>query len=177
MSATGSGRRMLRQMRRQFMLSVAIFVGLLASLSSAALAQDTNAPPGNSGIDQYLETVPDAGGSRPASDRHSSQLSAGTAKRLKAAGSDGQAVANLVASSARTVAEKPSAGTQKSERKSTSKARSDDTSARPRKVPATIAAPTLGGSGSGGMGLLLPLSLGLSTVAAMLFVLRRRRSQ
>ena len=164
-------------MRRQFMLSVAICVGLLASLSSAALAQDTNAPPGNSGVDQYLETVPEAGGNRPASDRNSSQLPAGTAKRLRAAGSDGQAVANLVASSGPHSAKKPSAGSPE-ERAQVRRARprSDATAARPRKVPATIAAPTLGGSGSGGMGLLLPLLLGLSTVAALLFVLHRRRS-
>jgi hypothetical protein len=168
---------MLRQMRRQFMLSVAICGALLAGLTSAAVAQDTNAPPGNSGIDQYLETVPDAGGNRPASNRNSSQLPARTVKRLKAAGSDGQAVANLVASTGGTAAKKPSAVTNKSERKPTGKTRADDTAARPRKVPATIAAPTLGGSGRGGMGLLLPLLLGLSTVAALLLVLYRRRSQ
>jgi hypothetical protein len=32
---------------------------------AAASAQETNAPPGNSGIDEYLETVPSASGNRP----------------------------------------------------------------------------------------------------------------
>jgi hypothetical protein len=162
-------------MRRQFLLSVAICVGLLASLSSAALAQDTNAPPGNSGVDQYLETVPEAGGNRPTGDRKSARLPARTVKSLRKAGADGEAVANLVASSGPATAKRQPARS-KGERKQTSNTRSDATE-RPRKVPGTIAAPTLGGSGPGGMGVLLPVLLGLSTVGALLLVLRRRRSQ
>jgi hypothetical protein len=167
---------MLRQMRRQFIVSVAICVGLLASLSSAALAQDFNAPPGNSGVDQYLETVPEAGGNRPAKDRKSSQLTAGTRKSLKEAGADGEALAKLVASSGPAKAKQPSTSRSKGKKQQANKPRSD-ANTESREVPGNIAAPTLGGSGSGGMGMLLPVLLGLSTVAALLFVLRRRRSQ
>jgi hypothetical protein len=167
---------MSRKMRRQFLLSAAICIGLLASLSSVALAQDFNAPPGNSGVDQYLETVPEAGGNRPASDRKPSQLPARTVKRLEEAGSDGRAVAKLVASSGLAKAKQLPAPPKGSERKSAGEKRSKATE-QPRAVPGTIAAPTLGGSADGGMGILLPLLLGLSTLAALLFLLYRRRSQ
>jgi hypothetical protein len=164
-------------MRRQLILSAAICVGLLTGLFPAAvLAQDFNAPPGNSGVDQYLETVPKAGGNSPGSDRKSSGLPARTLKSLRSAGSDGQAVANLVASSGTTRAKQPSTKRSNGEKQQSNKRRSEATTGS-SKIPGTIAAPTLGGSGSGGMGLLLPVLLGLSTVGALLFALRRRRSQ
>jgi hypothetical protein len=43
-----------------------VALALLAMPAAAiAKAPKTNAPPGNSAIDQYLETVPDAGGASP----------------------------------------------------------------------------------------------------------------
>lgn len=52
------------------MRSLALFLSLLALavMPAFAGAQDpqVNAPPGNSGIDEYLETVPNADGNRPA---------------------------------------------------------------------------------------------------------------
>jgi hypothetical protein len=66
----------------------------------AASAQSTNAPPGNSGLDQYLETVPDASGVR--SSKRSgkgtrSPLSPEQQRRLEQRGAEGRALAQAVA--------------------------------------------------------------------------------
>lgn len=95
----------------------AALCALCLALPASAAAQ--NAPPGNSGVDQYLETVPDAGGDRVPrggqggaedrvsatgrveggrSDRTGSSLPPGTAGRLEAAGAQGAALERLVAS-------------------------------------------------------------------------------
>ncbi len=95
----------------------ATLCALCLALPASAAAQ--NAPPGNSGVDQYLETVPDAGGDRTPrggrgseGDRGGGQgsvegersgqaglsLPPGTAGRLEAAGAEGAALERLVAS-------------------------------------------------------------------------------
>lgn len=45
-------------------LSLVLLVLSLAALPAVAGAQATNAPPGLSGVDEYLETVPSAGGAQ-----------------------------------------------------------------------------------------------------------------
>ena len=165
-------------MRRQ-LLSVALCVGLLASCAPAALAQGTNAPPGNSGIDQYLETVPEAGGNRPRRDGDgASRLPARTVQRLKKAGADGKAVAELVASTGTARSGCQASPSERSGTKSGAKrdpgASGGSSSPPSSSVPGTIAAPTVSGSGSGGLGIVLPLLLALSAFGAVFFALRRR---
>jgi hypothetical protein len=61
--------------------------------------RDCKAPPGTSGIDQYCETIPGAGGDRGAADRSGrrteSTLSRGTADVLRHAGPNGAAILAL----------------------------------------------------------------------------------
>ena len=52
------------------MRRVAIALALLLALPASAEASKTIAPPGNSGVGQYVETVPTAGGGRPTSTVH-----------------------------------------------------------------------------------------------------------
>ena len=76
---------------------------LLASLAlpCSAAAQKTNAPPGNSGVDEYLEVVPGGGGNRPSQKLGSNRGSGrgvlgGQAERsLERQGREGRAAANL----------------------------------------------------------------------------------
>src|SRR4051794_3128072 len=81
-------------------LIVAIALALLLPVP-AALAQSSNAPPGNSGIDQYLESVPSSSGDRPSTgggeDKQGSSLPPRTSARLRALGKDGEAVDRLSA--------------------------------------------------------------------------------
>ena len=85
---------------RLFALLAAMTMALL-SVPAAAAASKTIAPPGNSGVSQYLEVVPGAGGSVPlgASGSHGPVLSAAQRRRLEASGSSGKA---LVAFAQRT---------------------------------------------------------------------------
>jgi hypothetical protein len=168
---------MLRQL-----LSATVCVWLLGSFAPPALAQGTNAPPGNSGVDQYLETVPEAGGNRSATGREGDRgLPARTVERLRAAGADGEAVANLVSSTGPTRAEREAGRQGKSRGGREGGNQSDPSgqhaSAPSRSVPRNIAASAVGGSGPGGMGVLLPVLLAASAIGAAALVLLRRRQQ
>ena len=68
----------------------------VALTPTASWAQKTNAPPGNAGVDEYLETVPQADGNRPSINKpEQPALSQEAAERLRAQGSDGEAAARL----------------------------------------------------------------------------------
>ena len=63
-----------------------------------ALAQTCVAPPGNSGIDEYCESIPGPGGDRGAGDRPQGPgISGDTRQALEASGPLGQAVGSLAA--------------------------------------------------------------------------------
>src|SRR4051794_18395285 len=78
-------------------------IAVLVSLSlapAAAHGQGAVAPPGNSAVDEYVETIPSADGNkRPSAGKGgssgASSLPASTRKKLEAAGRDGQAVLAL----------------------------------------------------------------------------------
>src|SRR3954467_11941203 len=81
------------------------FAVLALAGSPAALAQGpkTNAPPGNSAIDEYLEAVPSADGNTPTSTivRAKQRALAGpTGRALRASGSGGGRWAQIVAATA-----------------------------------------------------------------------------
>ena len=82
-------------------LSLLVALALLA-VPSAAIAQQpqTNAPPGNSAIDEYLETVPGATGNRrptpPGSGGGAATLPPAERARLERLGPDGKALADVV---------------------------------------------------------------------------------
>jgi hypothetical protein len=151
--------------------AIAALVVLAVYLPATAQAQapQRTAPPGNSAVDEYVETVPGAGGNHrarpPGQSGGQHVLSAAERARLERLGPDGKALADAVEASA--PAAKPG----------------------PKPKPSTLPASTgrspagevidvvTGSDGGSGMGLVLPAIL-LATVlgAVMLILLRRRAS-
>jgi hypothetical protein len=137
-------------------------------------AQQTIAPPGNSGVQQYLETVPSArgnetpsshsrGASKGQTGQNRDQLPPSTQTQLARHGEEGRKLEALVAATG------PS-----------SRSKGIRRSSRPEPTPRSsafhsAAAGLTAGSGSGGMGLLLPaLLLGSAIVLGGIAVRRRR---
>jgi hypothetical protein len=83
------------------MLTALAALALLLPSVAAAQAPETNAPPGNSAIDEYLETVPDATGNGRPRPRHegggeSGVLTAAQRRELDKLGPDGRQLAAVV---------------------------------------------------------------------------------
>ena len=156
------------------MLVALAFLGLPAG--AVAQSAQTNAPPGNSAIDEYLETVPGVGGNqqtKPPSGGGSSG-SAGSggstspaltpAQRadLERLGTDGEALADVVdQTSPGTPAQQP---------------RVEPVPEGKGRSPLVEAVEVATGSGGGGMGALLPAILLAALLATIALVVLRRRS-
>jgi hypothetical protein len=158
-------------------VSVLVVCALALVLPPAAGAQETNAPPGNSAIDEYLETVPSASGNRPSAGPRSAQddrpVPTAAARALRGRGAEGRAVAELVRSS--PASRRDRGGGDAAGRPAPSPV------AEPRgDSPLGSVARAVGGGGdAGGMGPVLPVILlgGLAALGAVLAVrLARRRS-
>lgn len=151
------------------------------------------APPGNSAISQYLEVVPTAAGGKPSSNvRHSRSSGAGTS----GAGGSGAIPASTrralvsqgpLGSADAAVAEgtAPSGGSGRTSGPSGSRAGGSTTggSAEPAAGPAapspvnSVLRAMTGSSSSGGLGVLLPLLLGVVfLIGGALALWRRRRA-
>lgn len=187
----------------RFALTLALAVATALSLAPVAQAQGTNAPPGNSGLDQYLETVPNASGSHPPKQRGktgsaSSPLTPRQRKGLESMGADGRA---LVAATAATIpadAVEPLRRSAASEQRRAAprggKGRSRAGGDRPRQkaakdAPDAESAPdaksgtaqvlsgalAATGADSGGMGIALPGLLVLTLAAAAAVAVSRHR--
>lgn len=168
-------------MRLALLITLALVLG--GSLAGTpASAQTVNAPPGLSGVDEYLETVPGAEGAErpgagqdPADGRAPAEevdaraetvLSAATRRELERAGADGQAVRRLAATN--------------SPRESSSAANAQEVSGLrleggDKRGTAGAVASVL--TGSAGAGLVLPLGLALATLALAMGALARRRRE
>jgi hypothetical protein len=162
----------------------AALVALALLLPSAALAQtpETNAPPGNSGIDEYLETVPNPTGDAPAPPADGGggvPLPSRAREELEDLGADGKAVAALAEQTGgprREVA---------GERARGDRARGD----RAHGVPVVPGSETRGDSpvgaalsaafgpddGGGGLGILLPVILVVTLLGVIALAVLRRR--
>lgn len=72
-------------------------VALLSPAAPAMAKTKTQAPPGNSGVEEYLEVVPGGGGNRPSGSlkRSKRALSPKARGALRSYGRDGQAASNL----------------------------------------------------------------------------------
>ena len=150
--------------------AITALVVLALALPALAHAQapQTNAPPGNSAVDEYLETVPGAtGNTRPRAPAQAgagaSVLSAAERARLERLGPDGKTLADAV--------------------EATAPATKKGTSAKPEVLESTGRSPgrelldAVGGNdGGGGMGLVLPGILIAALLAAITLVLLRRRA-
>jgi hypothetical protein len=153
---------------------------VLLALPASAVA-GTCAPPGNSGVNQYVEVVPGVGcnhpSSGPGSGGHSSggHLSSTTTKQLAASGGAGKAVQQLVANSGTG-----GTGSAKTHHHKSSGAATTSpgrpVSASGHSPIAALLHPILTGAGSGGLGLLLPIGLAfvVAFMAALVLVRRRR---
>lgn len=130
------------------------------------------APPGNSGVDQYFETVPGASCNQPPGGGHhggtggsggsGGSLSSGTSRQLAAQGAAGRAVANLVATTGTApAASRSHRGTKpgKNARGSNSTGRSQTPSVTGANPLSAILHPILHGAGSGGLGIVFPILL------------------
>lgn len=149
-------------MTRALIALVALAIAVPAT--GQAQAPQTNAPPGNSAIDEYLETVPGATGNtrpRPRGQGGGTVLSDAERARLERLGPDGKALADAVEATSppKRATAQPDAleGTGRS--------------------PARATLDAIGGDdGGGGMGLVLPAILVGALLAAITLVLLRRRA-
>jgi len=149
-------------------LSLLVALALLA-VPSAAIAQQpqTNAPPGNSAIDEYLETVPGATGNRrptpPGSGGGAATLPPAERARLERLGPDGKALADVVDATS-----PPRAASQKRT--------VEPTVAEGRSPVGEVFDAITGNDDGGGMGALLPAILLASLLGVIALVVMRRRS-
>lgn len=158
-------------------LCAVVLVGVLAAPN--ALAQrncdsDTNAPPGNSEVDQYSETVPGPCGDRPVGSGGGSgdpsALPPGTASELEALGEDGRIAAALAQSGAPGRGGASGGGSQGEQ----GGADADEGGSL---LGGLFGALLGGGEGDSGMGVLLPLILLSALVLAVIYGLRRRLAE
>jgi hypothetical protein len=143
-------------MRRVLVLGL-IFVLVVAA---PAAAQTTNAPPGNSGLSQYLEVVPGSSGNTSSrGGKPKKALSAHAAAALAASGDTGQSLAAF------------SSKTAPSSRRSGSV---DAVDANGR--ASALAASLVGSDGSSGMGIWLPILIAVAAAFALVTGWRRHSS-
>ena len=135
-----------------------------------AQAPQSNAPPGNSAVDEYLETVPGASGNqRPRKPTPAGTaegvLSAAQRARLERLGPEGKTLADAVDATA--------PAKRAPESKPQSKPELETTGGSPARELLDAVA---GDDGGGGMGLLLPAIMIAALLAAIAIVLLRRRA-
>jgi hypothetical protein len=183
-------------------LVTTLAIGSLLVLPATALAGNGghhSVPPGNSGLDQYTENIPGAGGNHPTGGGGShhpggggggsgSSVSPGVTHTLDSQGPAGQGAANLAATTAPDVGGNAPAGHGG---KSGGSANAKGGSGTTAGGAASRGNAASGGSGSGvdaiaaeltgsgvdnGMGILLPIILGAALIGALgLVALRLRR--
>jgi hypothetical protein len=156
-------------------LPVALAAATLALLGApgSAAASRVIAPPGNSGVSQYVEVVPGANGSTPvgATTSHGPVLSAAQRKSLEAAGAAGKALAAFTQQTGVSRAKPASSPTGKHSASSHTTHGSTLPGGTFASSPVRHAAAAGGGLGWG-----LYAALGAILLAGLGFVLVRRRA-
>lgn len=169
----------------------------LASPAVASAKTKTIAPPGNSGIGQYVESVPTASGGRPTGTVHrgggsqgsgggipgggsggsgpgsGSAVSASTTRALGAQGADGAAAASLARATA------PSSRSHGTGSSKTTGSRPNSTAANAPQTgspTSSVFKALTGSSTGGGLGPVLPVVLIVSLLGGAVLALRRRRT-
>jgi hypothetical protein len=147
------------------------------------------APPGTSGVDQYIESIPgsscnqtSSGPSGPTGgggNGGSAALPPGTGGQLSAQGPAGRAVANLVASSGTASSGSQVRSGAGGQGAASGSAGGQSASANGRNPVSALLHPIVAGSRSGGSGVLLPVFLAVVLALALaltaLTIVRRRR--
>ena len=142
------------------LLTLLVALALLAT-PPAALAQ--NAPPGNSAIDEYLETVPNATGNAPARPGDSNAvLTPAQRAELERLGPDGKVLADAVDATSNVGPKQRTGG-------------SEPLTAQGRSPLAEVLDAATGDDGGGGMGAVLPAILLAALLGAIALVVARRR--
>lgn len=178
-------------------LATALLLALAMPTPAVAMAQEA-IPPGNSGVNQYRETLPAPDGGRPTVDTRprspSRVLGERDAKRLESYGADGRAAAELAAATAPIVAvveERTGNGSRGSAAEVIEEVRPGLPGGSPASPDAPVQAEltsassplgevlgqATGVSSSGGIGVWLPLVLLLATGVAAGYALARRRAR
>jgi hypothetical protein len=140
---------------------------VLTPAASAAQAPKTNAPPGNSAIDEYLETVPGAAGNqrpRPPAATRGSALTPVQRRKLEKLGPDGKTLARAVDATAPAAASPHVTGEIAAP------------SAGGRSPLSEVFSAVTGSDGGSGMGIALPAILVAALLTALVLALLRRRS-
>ena len=153
-------------------IALVVLAGALPATAHGAA--QTNAPPGNSAIDEYLEVVPSAGGTTSARPRAggSGELTAAQRARLERRGRDGKALADVVDA---TASERAPARTKQPEPKPREHPQAP--SSPVGSAPAGEVLGAVAGSDRGiGIGIVLPAILIGSLLAAVVIVALRRRA-
>jgi hypothetical protein len=148
------------------LLSLLVALTVLAT-APAAFAQDerTNAPPGNSAIDEYLETVPNATGNgrpRSADAEREAVLTPAQRAELERLGPDGKVLADAVDATS-------TVGPKERERAS------EPLTAQGRSPLGEVLDAATGDDGGGGMGAVLPAILLAALLGAIAMAIARRR--
>lgn len=135
----------------------------------SASAQGVQAPPGNSAVSQYFETVPAAGGGQAPT--HGRSVSRAVERRLQASGTDGRALARaLNAAPGPPAARKTASGTPS---RAPGPSFSDRSSVKAQPTSTSLAKPVVGDGGPTGSGAALPIFLLVSALGAAAIALRR----
>jgi hypothetical protein len=179
-------------------------IGSLLVLPATALAGNGGhhrVPPGNSGIDQYTESIPGAGGNHPTGGHHGgggggggngSSVSPGVTSTLNSQGPAGQGAANLATATAPDVGGAGHGGNAQAGQggKGGGPANAKGGSGTTAGGATSGGSAASGGSGSGvdaiaaeltgagvdnGMGIFLPIILGAALVGALALVALRLR--
>jgi len=152
---------------RRLLLSTA---AALALTVTPAHGQAVNAPPGNSGVDEYLETIPGVQGPRP-TDRATSgrRLPSGVRRELAESGATGRELADVAEATA-----PPPASAARREGDRYGGVPRNERRADPGPSALDTAADVVTGGQPGGMGVLLPAFL-LGTLVIGAAVAARRR--
>jgi hypothetical protein len=169
---------------RRLAASVVCSILLATASVAGAATRQTLAPPGNSGVDQYFETVPGAGGnvgvrplpaSAPTSAAGSGapgRAASGQARALARFGADGRAAAAVAAATRPAGPGRPGSGSGPG-----SGPGPRGFAPPPKPTGAASALLTvLGGSDQGGLGIAFPLVLAGALAGAVLVLALRRRS-
>lgn len=153
---------------------------VLLAIPQAAAAQRTNAPPGWSGIDQYLETVPGAGGNHPSGEvaprrgggGQGPPLSPSTRRGLSAQGEPGRAATRFAEQSAPRRRGTAGAAHREGDRGAGAERSTSD---HESVSPLSALVRTVTGDDEQGLGIVLPILLAAVLIGAAGFRVLRRR--
>jgi len=169
---------------RRVLLPLAVVLASAAPAAAPVHAQQVNAPPGLSGVDEYLETVPGAGGAeRPGGGsgpdgapaegeveaKTDAAIPAETVRELGRRGEDGARVARLAATNAPVEPSRSGRGAEDRGAVKGQALRDEGGSSAAGAIPAVL-------TGSTGAGLVFPLTLVTLTLVLAVAAVRRRRT-